>query len=57
MCAWHAGSIKMNLFSEVYGCYYQVVSSILNKALTGGISPQEMAAITAQAGFAESSLF
>lgn len=57
MCAWHAGSIKMNLFSEVYGCYYQVVSSILNKALTGGISPQEMAAITEQAGFAESCLF
>ena len=46
----------MELFSEIYGCYYQIVSDILSKSDTSVISKQEMLRICDKKGFAESSL-
>jgi hypothetical protein len=40
------------LFSEIYGCYYGVVSRILNRA-AGGISKKEIDAVVSEHGFSE----
>lgn len=46
----------MEFFSEIYGCYYKIVSEILKRAEQSGVSRQEIVAITDQFGFAESEL-
>lgn len=46
----------MELFSELYGCYYAVVAKILNRAYQQGISSAEINAIVQQEAFAESGL-
>lgn len=46
----------MELFSELYGCYYQAVKKILKKAKFG-ISEQEMKTISDKTAFAESSFY
>ena len=46
----------MDLFSEIYGCYYKIVAEILKRAGQGAVSKQEILAITEQYGFAESGL-
>lgn len=46
----------MELFSEIYGCYYQIVSDILSKTDKNIISKQDMLYICDEKGFAESSL-
>jgi len=49
-------SIDMELFSEIYGCYYQAVRKILDRA-HDGITEEEMRQISDETGFAESSLY
>ena len=44
----------MEVFSEIYGCYYEIVAQIL--ARTDTVSRQEIIDITERLGFAESSL-
>ena len=44
----------MEFFSEIYGCYYEIVAQIL--AHTDTVSRQEIMDITERLGFAESSL-
>ncbi len=46
----------MELFSELYGCYYSVVAKIINAAHTLGITNGEINAIVEQEAFAESGL-
>lgn len=46
----------MELFSEVYGIYYQIVSKILERAHSEEISRQEIMDITEHLGFEESVL-
>lgn len=47
----------MELFSEIYSCYYQIVDQILTEAETHPISRNELAAVCQTLGFAESSLY
>lgn len=47
----------MELFSEIYNCYYQVVDSILAHAEKSPITEKEMQKITSELGFAESGLY
>lgn len=46
----------MEFFSEIYGCYYQIVAEILNRTDTDAVSRQEITDITERLGFAESAL-
>ncbi len=46
----------MELFSELYGCYYQTVKKILKKARLG-ISEQKMKTISDKTAFTESSFY
>ena len=46
----------MELFSEIYGCYYKIVAEILKRAGKDSISKQKILDITEQFGFAESVL-
>lgn len=46
----------MEFFSEIYGCYYQIIASILENADTDTVSKQEIIDITERLGFAESVL-
>lgn len=46
----------MEFFSEIYGCYYQIVSEILKCAHRNGISDKSIVEITESLGFAESVL-
>ena len=45
----------MNLFSDIYNCYYQVMKNILNQP--GALSEKDIRSITEQEGFEESPLF
>lgn len=45
----------MELFSELYNCYYQVVDHILKEASAHPISQKRIQAICGEIGFAESS--
>lgn len=47
----------MELFSEIYNCYYQVVDSILAKAEQSPVTKKEMQEICSRLGFAESGLY
>ncbi len=47
----------MELFSEIYSCYYQVVDLILKKAEQTAITEKEMSRICSEQGFAESGLY
>ena len=47
----------MELFSEIYGCYYQVLHQILSQAELHPITGREMERICRTHGFAESSLY
>lgn len=47
----------MELFSEIYSCYYQVVDSILKKAEEHPVTRNEMEHICAELGFAESGFY
>ncbi len=47
----------MELFSELYNCYYQVVDRILREASTHPISQKRMQTICEETGFAESSFY
>lgn len=47
----------MELFSEIYNCYYQIVDSILRKAEQCPVSEKEMNEICFRLGFAESGLY
>ena len=44
------------LFHEIYGSYFAVTAAILKKALSGGLTRQEIRRITARSGFGESIL-
>ena len=46
----------MELFHELYGCYYHVVGRILREAYSEGISRSQIDGIVAEEGFAESGL-
>ncbi len=46
----------MEFFSEIYGCYYKIVSEILKRAEKEGVSKQEIFSITESIGFAESAV-
>lgn len=46
----------MELFSEIYNCYYQVVARILEEASQTTISPTEMTRIAEKYGYDESAL-
>lgn len=46
----------MELFSEIYNCYYQVVARILEEASQAPISPAEMTRIAEKYGYDESVL-
>lgn len=46
----------MELFSELYGCYYRVVARILARAHEKGIARADISAIVEQEAFAESGL-
>lgn len=48
--------IRMELFSELYGCYYQTVKKILTKAQKG-ITEKDMKKISEETAFIESSLY
>lgn len=50
-------SNTMELFSEIYNCYYQVVDSILKKAEKYLITEKEMNQVCSELGFAESGLY
>ncbi len=50
-----AGGYNMNLFSDIYNCYYQVMKNILNRP--GALSEKDMRSIAEQEGFEESPLF
>ena len=47
---------NMEFFSEIYGCYYQIVAEILKRADMDAVSRQEIMDITERLGFAESVL-
>lgn len=47
----------MELFSEIYNCYYQIVDQILREAEKHPVTEQEMNQICGRLGFAESSLY
>lgn len=47
----------MELFSELYNCYYQVVDHILREASAHPISQKRIQAICKEIGFAESSFY
>jgi len=47
----------MELFSEIYNCYYQIVDSILTRAEQAPITKKEMQEIVSRMGFAESGLY
>lgn len=47
----------MELFSEIYNCYYQIVSHILSRAEQVPVTRQDMAEICSELGFAESGLY
>lgn len=47
----------MELFSEIYNCYYQVVDSILKRAEKYPVTRQDMNEICSELGFAESGLY
>ena len=47
----------MELFSEIYNCYYQIVDSILKNAERQPVTEQEMNHICTELGFAESGLY
>ncbi len=44
------------LFSEIYGCYFQVVASILEEAAAGTLTPQSLTRTVRRKAFAESVL-
>ena len=46
----------MDFFSEIYGCYYEVVAQILKRADTDRVTREEILHITEELGFAESGL-
>lgn len=46
----------MEFFSEIYGCYYEIVAQILAHADENGVSKKEIMDITERLGFAESGL-
>lgn len=46
----------MEYFSEIYGCYYEIVAQILAGADMNAVSKQEILDITERLGFAESAL-
>ncbi|MCI8821100.1 MAG: WYL domain-containing protein [Lachnospiraceae bacterium] len=45
------------MFSEIYGCYYQVLDQILARAEQHPVTGGELAAVCQEQGFAESSLY
>lgn len=49
--------MKEELFSEVYSCYYQVVSEILRRTAQEPVSVAEMTEIIQDKGFADSCLY
>lgn len=46
----------MEFFSEIYGCYYQIIAAILERSDEDTVSKQEIMDITESLGFAESAL-
>ena len=46
----------MELFSEIYDCYYTVVAQILRRAHSKGLTRSEIDSITAESAFSESGL-
>lgn len=46
----------MELFSEIYNCYYQIIEEILRQAATQPITEKEMSALASQLGFEESAI-
>ena len=48
--------LTMEFFSEIYGCYYKIVTEILKRAGQGAVAKQDIMDITEQYGFAESVL-
>lgn len=46
----------MEFFSEIYGCYYEIVAQILARADIDAVSKQEILDITDRLGFSESGL-
>lgn len=47
----------MELFSEIYNCYYKVVEKILNEALTSPLSKEELSKIINEQAFSESAFY
>ncbi|WP_461207262.1 WYL domain-containing protein [Clostridium sp. DL1XJH146] len=47
----------MEIFSEIYGCYYNVVTKILNKAYDKQITKEDMNRIINEQAFCESALY
>ena len=47
----------MELFSEIYNCYYQIVDRILKEAEKNPVTEKEIRRICTDMGFAESSLY
>lgn len=47
----------MELFSEIYSCYYQIVDQILTEAEAAPVTERRMNEICRELGFAESSLY
>lgn len=44
------------IFNEIYGCYYNTVAKILNQAVSGNLTKQQMNKIVCENAFAESVL-
>lgn len=44
------------LFSEIYGSYFQVVSTVLTRAAEGGLTDRELTELVSQKAFAESGM-
>lgn len=47
----------MELFSEIYSCYYQIIDHILKEAEKNPVTEKQISRICADMGFAESSLY
>ena len=43
----------MELFSEIYGCYYTVLARILQRAYETGVTRADMEAVAEESGFAD----
>ena len=45
-----------NIFSEVYGTYYNIVAKILGQAVSGGLTLEQLQRIVYKEGYEESAL-